>query len=43
MPNPAISVLAEAVQYNCHVSDARHGADDSLFRSSSSPTSMPVI
>ncbi|SDW37264.1 Sfum_1244 family protein [Thiocapsa roseopersicina] len=30
MPNPAISVLAEAVQYNCHVSDARHGADDSL-------------
>jgi hypothetical protein len=30
MPNPSISVLAEAVQYNCHVSDARHGADDSL-------------
>jgi hypothetical protein len=30
MPNPAVSDLAEAVQYNCHVSDARHGADDSL-------------
>jgi hypothetical protein len=30
MPNPSVSALAEAVQYNCHVSDARHGADDSL-------------
>lgn len=30
MPDPAVSDLAETVQYNCHVSDARHGADDSL-------------
>jgi hypothetical protein len=30
MPIPAVSELAEAVQYNCHVSDARHGSDDSL-------------
>jgi hypothetical protein len=30
MSNPAVSDLAEAVQYNCHISDARHGADDSL-------------
>jgi hypothetical protein len=30
MPNPSVSALAETVQYNCHVSDARHGADDSL-------------
>ncbi|CRI66719.1 conserved hypothetical protein [Thiocapsa sp. KS1] len=30
MPNPAVSDLAEAVQYNCHISDARYGADDSL-------------
>jgi hypothetical protein len=30
MSKPAVSDLAEAVQYNCHISDARHGADDSL-------------
>jgi hypothetical protein len=30
MPNSAVSDLAEAVQYNCHISDARYGADDSL-------------
>ncbi|MBK1719552.1 Sfum_1244 family protein [Thiocystis violacea] len=26
----ALHDLAETVQYNCHISDARHGADDSL-------------
>lgn len=25
-----LNVLAGAVQYNCHISDARHGADYSL-------------
>lgn len=30
MPNAALHDLAETVQYNCHVSDARHGAEDSL-------------
>ncbi len=26
----AVSDLAETVQYNCHISDSRHGADESL-------------
>lgn len=30
MSTPAVSDLAETVQYNCHISDARHGADESL-------------
>jgi hypothetical protein len=30
MTDQALELLAETVQYNCHVSDARHGADDSL-------------
>ena len=30
MTDRALELLAETVQYNCHVSDARHGADDSL-------------
>ncbi|NEV60451.1 Sfum_1244 family protein [Thiorhodococcus minor] len=30
MTHSALNHLAETVQYNCNVSDARHGADDSL-------------
>ena len=30
MPGLAVSDLAETVQYNCHISDARYGAEDSL-------------
>jgi hypothetical protein len=30
MTDPALKSLAEAVQYNCNISDARHGADYSL-------------
>jgi hypothetical protein len=30
MTDTALASLAETVQFNCHVSDARHGADDSL-------------
>ena len=30
MTDRTLESLAETVQYNCHVSDARHGADDSL-------------
>ncbi|MEA3277861.1 MAG: hypothetical protein U9Q81_21775 [Pseudomonadota bacterium] len=30
MNNPMICELARAVQHNCHISDARHGADYSL-------------
>jgi hypothetical protein len=30
MTNPALESLAETVQYNCHISDARHGGDYSL-------------
>lgn len=30
MTDQALRSLAETVQYNCHVSDARHGPDDSL-------------
>jgi hypothetical protein len=30
MTDPALASLAETVQYNCHISDARHGGDYSL-------------
>ncbi|MBK1645630.1 hypothetical protein CKO25_13435 [Thiocapsa imhoffii] len=30
MSNSVVSELTTTVQFNCHVSDARHGADDSL-------------